>query len=476
MEDAGPTAGIIFLVLLFADMFLYGFGAAISNLNEKEVERRAEEDKDAKSRRLLKIISRPDRYVNMVQLIATLVNLVAGAVYLNLWVKIAEHFLRGAAEEWMLAMNVPSETMTVVFGVLAAVLSALALLYIFLTFGVLLPKRIAARMPEKWAYACIGPVSVLMKIFAPFTGFVSITVRGILFLLGMREDENESDVTEEEIINMVQEGFEQGVIEDSEAEMISNIFAYGDKQAQDIMTHRSNVVAIDGNMHLKDAIDFMLAGTNSRYPVYEENIDHIIGVLHLKDAMRYHREDASADGCIKDMEGLLREPHFVPRTKNIDELFEEMQSHKLQMVIVVDEYGQMDGLVAMEDILEEIVGNILDEYDEDTEYIEDKGNDEYIMEGKTPLEDLTERFGINFDGEEFETLNGFMIYRLDHIPEPGEEFDVDYQGYNFKILSVENKMIQSVLVTKLPEETPENETADISGERTEKHLEKHSEG
>jgi putative hemolysin len=476
MEDAGPTAGIIFLVLLFADMFLYGFGAAISNLNEKEVERRAEEDKDAKSRRLLKIISRPDRYVNMVQLIATLVNLVAGAVYLNLWVKIAEHLLRGAAEERMLAMNVPSETLTVVFGVLAAVLSALALLYIFLTFGVLLPKRIAARMPEKWAYACIGPVSVLMKIFAPFTGFVSITVRGILFLLGMREDENESDVTEEEIINMVQEGFEQGVIEDSEAEMISNIFAYGDKQAQDIMTHRSNVVAIDGNMHLKDAIDFMLAGTNSRYPVYEENIDHIIGVLHLKDAMRYHREDASADGCIKDMDGLLREPHFVPRTKNIDELFEEMQSHKLQMVIVVDEYGQMDGLVAMEDILEEIVGNILDEYDEDTEYIEDKGNDEYIMEGKTPLEDLTERFGINFDGEEFETLNGFMIYRLDHIPEPGEEFDVDYQGYNFKILSVENKMIQSVLVTKLPEETPENETADISGERTEKHLEKHSEG
>lgn len=476
MEDAGPTAGIIFLVLLFADMFLYGFGAAISNLNEKEVERRAEEEKDAKSRRLLKIISRPDRYVNMVQLIATLVNLVAGAVYLNLWVKIAEHLLRGAAEERMLAMNVPSETLTVVFGVLAAVLSALALLYIFLTFGVLLPKRIAARMPEKWAYACIGPVSVLMKIFAPFTGFVSITVRGILFLLGMREDENESDVTEEEIINMVQEGFEQGVIEDSEAEMISNIFAYGDKQAQDIMTHRSNVVAIDGNMHLKDAIDFMLAGTNSRYPVYEENIDHIIGVLHLKDAMRYHREDASADGCIKDMEGLLREPHFVPRTKNIDELFEEMQSHKLQMVIVVDEYGQMDGLVAMEDILEEIVGNILDEYDEDTEYIEDKGNDEYIMEGKTPLEDLTERFGINFDGEEFETLNGFMIYRLDHIPEPGEEFDVDYQGYNFKILSVENKMIQSVLVTKLPEEAPENETSDISGERTEKHLEKHSEG
>ena len=148
----------------------------------------------------------------------------------------------------------------------------------------------------------------------------------------------------------------------------------------------------------------------------------------------------------------------MPQTKNIDELFQDMQSRKLQMAIVVDEYGQTDGLVAMEDILEEIVGNIMDEYDEEQEYIEDKGNDEYIMEGKTPLEELEELFDISFDDVEFETLNGFMIYRLDRIPEPDEEFDVDYQGYNFKILAVQNKMIQSVLVTKLPEETVEEET------------------
>lgn len=457
MEDPGPMVGIIFFILLLADMFLYGFGAAISNLNEKEVERRAEEDKDVKSAKLLKIMGHPERYVSTVQLIAAFINMIAGAVYLNIWMRIVGHTLRRLAEAKLLSMSVPAGVLTVGFNVLAAVLSALALLYIFLTFGVLLPRKIATRMPEKWAYICVNFVSVLMKLLSPFTALESITVRTILFLFGVRGDENENDVTEEEIINMVQEGFEQGVIEDSEAEMISNIFAYGDKQAQDIMTNRSNVVAIDGNMHLKDAIDFMLAGTNSRYPVYEENIDHIIGVLHLKDAMRYHRQNDSVDGCIKDLEGLLREAHFVPKTKNLDELFEEMQSRKLQMVIVVDEYGQMDGLVAMEDILEEIVGNILDEYDEDTEYIEEKGNNEYIMEGKTPLEDLAERFGINFDGEEFETLNGFMIYRLDHIPEPDEQFDVDYQGYNFKILSVENKMVQSVLVTKLPETTESGE-------------------
>ena len=156
----------------------------------------------------------------------------------------------------------------------------------------------------------------------------------------------------------------------------------------------------------------------------------------------------------------MLEPVFVHRNKNIDELFRQMQAKKQQMVIVVDEYGQTDGLVAMEDILEEIVGNILDEYDEITEHIEEKGDDEYVIEGKTPLEELEERFGISFDDEEFETLNGFLISRLDKIPEPDEEFDVDYGGFNFRILKVENKMIQSVLVTRLPEAEPALEDSD----------------
>lgn len=463
MEEAGPGATIIFFVLLLADFFLYGFGAAITHLNVKEVERRAEEDRDRRSEKLLRIMRQPDRYVNMVQLTATLINVVAGAYYLNLWRLRLNAELLKLSEGRIDAVNASAETVSAVLGVLSIVISAAALLYIFLTFGVLLPKQIAVRVPESWAYACIGPVSVLMKILTPFTGLISVSVKGIMYLFGVRGGDSSGDVTEEEIINIVQEGFEQGVIEDSEAEMISNILAYGDKEAQDIMTHRSNVVAIDADMLLEDAIAFMLDGVNSRYPVFEENIDNIIGILHLKDALRYRKSNDGSACCIKDLTGLIREAYFVPQTKNIDELFEEMQSRKLHMVIVVDEYGQMDGLVAMEDILEEIVGNILDEYDEDTEYIEDKGNDEYVMEGKTPLEELTERFGIDFEDEEFETLNGFMIYRLDHIPEVGEEFDVDYHGYNFKILTVENKMIQSVLVTKLPEEMQE-EAADDKGE------------
>lgn len=453
MDDGGPTASImIYVVLLLVDMFFYGFGAALSSLNEKEIERRAEEDKDKKAIRLRAIIGHPAKYENTVQLIISLINVIIGAVHLILLLHVVADGLQFLTERQLGLTGIPAGVIMAV----AAVLSTVLLLYITLTLGVLLPKKLAVRNPERWAYVCIGPVSFIMKIFTPFIGLVNVTTAGILRLFGINGNTDGADVTEEEIISMVNEGHEQGLIQASEAEMISNIFEFGDKEAQDIMTNRKNIVAIDAETTLRNAITFMLEGKNSRYPVYEENIDHIIGILHLKDAMRFHVDDSRADCPLKELEGLMREPSFIPQTKNIDELFQEMQAEKLQMVIVVDEYGQTDGLIAMEDILEEIVGNILDEYDEDSENIEEKSEDEYIIEGKTPLEELEERFHISFEDETFETLNGFLISRLDKIPEPDEEFDVDYEGYNFRILSVENKMIQSVLVTRLPE-PPEEE-------------------
>lgn len=469
MDDSGPTASIIFfIVLLLIDMFFYGFGAAISSLNEKEVERRADEEKDKKSVKLKKIIDNPTEYVNTVQLITTLINVIIGAVHLGILLRSMVSGLKFLTENQLKLNVIPAEAVLAV----ASVLSTLVLLYITLTLGVLLPKKIAVRVPEKWAYFCITPVYFVTKLLYPFTGLVTATTNGILRVFGVNGKEDEIDVTEEEIISMVNEGHEQGLIQASEAEMISNIFEFGDKEAQDIMTHRNNIVAINAETSLKDAITFMLNGKNSRYPVFEENIDHIVGILHLKDALRFHGSLEKQDIPLRELEGLMREPCFVPQTKNIDELFREMQARKLQMVIVVDEYGQTDGLVAMEDILEEIVGNIMDEYDVESEYIEEKGKDEYVIEGKTPLEELEEKFGISFENEEFETLNGFLISRLDKIPEPDEQFDVDYKGYNFKILSVENKMIQSVLVTKLPEETKEDDEKHSAGIGLEETAEK----
>ncbi len=465
MDDSGPGANIVlYFVLLLVDVFFYGFGSALGALNRKEVERRAEEEKDKKSVRLNSILGNPTEYENTVELATTLVNVIMGAVHLALLLRLVNMGRQVVAENRLQLRGTPAGAIMAV----AAVLSTLLLLYITLTLGVLLPKKVAARIPDKWAYVCIGPVYFITRLLSPFMGLVTLTTKGILRIFGAGEKKDEADVTEEEIISMVNEGHEQGLIQASEAEMISNIFEFGDKEVQDIMTNRKHMVAIDADMVLQEAITFMLEGKNSRYPVYEENIDHIIGILHLKDAMRFHTDDDKLVTPLKELEGLMREPCFVPQTKNIDELFQEMQAEKLQMAIVVDEYGQTAGLVAMEDILEEIVGNILDEYDEDNEYIEEKGDDSYCVEGKTPLEELEERLGISFEEESFETLNGFLISRMDKIPEPDEEFDVDYRGYNFKILSVENKMIQSVLVTRLgqtEEEVQEEENPSKSGDR-----------
>ena len=309
MDMSGPVAIFLFFLLLLVDMFFYGFDAAIDNLNEKEILHKAEEEKDRRSMRLSEMISRPGIYINTVQLVITLINILMGAFYLNIWLQTIDKGLHVINVGGMSLENVP----TGVLSGIATVLSFIAMIYILLTFGVLIPRKMASRQPEKWAYACIDPIYIITRLLAPLTGLVNLTAKGILFLFGVRNNTDENDVTEEEIINMVQEGHEQGVIQASEAEMISNIFEYGDKEAQDIMTHRGSIVAIDGETKLKDAIASMLGGKNSRYPVYEENIDHIIGILHLKDAMRFHISDDKLDLPIAKLDGLLREPYFVPQ-------------------------------------------------------------------------------------------------------------------------------------------------------------------
>jgi putative hemolysin len=267
--------------------------------------------------------------------------------------------------------------------------------------------------------------------------------------LGIYGNDN-SDNVEEEIISMVNEGHEQGVLHETEAKMITNIFEFGDKEAKDIMTNRSNIVAVDKNTPLTIAMDNMLNEGKSRFPVYDENIDNIVGILHFRDAMRSYRFSENNNQPLGEIDGLIRDAMFIPETKNIADLFRLMQKSKTQMVIVVDEYGQTMGLIAMEDILEEIVGNIMDEYDEEEEHIEETENaDEYIIEGVTRLEELEERFGISFGEQEFDTLNGFLISKMDRIPENDEEFSIDIDGFTFKILAVENRMIKSVLVRKL---------------------------
>lgn len=259
---------------------------------------------------------------------------------------------------------------------------------------------------------------------------------------------HEDDVTEEEIKSMVNEGHEQGVLLASEAEMINNIFEFGDKEAKDIMTHRKNLIVIDGNLSYNDAVSFIIENSKSRYPVYLDDIDNIIGVLHIKDAFAFAQKNEVFRTSIKDIPNLIREVDFVPETLNIHTLFKMMQAKKSHMVIVVDEYGQTSGAVAMEDILEEIVGNIEDEHDEEETLIRQNPDGSYLMNGLASMPEVIELLGLPVGEDAFETLNGFLVSLLEKIPNDGETAQINMYGYDFNVLKVEDKMIREVLVRK----------------------------
>lgn len=273
------------------------------------------------------------------------------------------------------------------------------------------------------------------------------------------------DVTEEEIISMVNEGHEQGVLLASEAEMIHNIFEFGDKEAKDIMIHRKNIIALDGTKTFRQTLEFIKDNNYSRFPVYLDSIDNIIGVLHIKEILALSLDSSVYEMQIKDIKDIIREVDVIPETRNINTLFTMMQTAKSHMVIVVDEYGQTAGIVAMEDILEEIVGNIEDEHDDEEHTIEKQADGSYFMSGLASFEEVMEELAIEQTEEDFETLNGFLISLIDKIPNDNEVFSTTAYGYLFEILSVENKIIQQVRVTKLPEEN-----ADISHAMTEELL------
>lgn len=282
----------------------------------------------------------------------------------------------------------------------------------------------------------------------------------VVLLYGMKNNKKtldgilgNDDVTEEEIISMVREGHEQGTILASEAELIHNVFEFDDKEVKDIMTHRKNIVSLDGNMSFIDAIEFIIDTGKSRFPVYENDVDSVIGVLHIKDAFTFFEKNEVYRSSIKDIDGLIRPVDFIPETVNINDLFKKMQSKKSHLAMVVDEYGQISGLIAMEDILEELVGNIEDEHDEEENYIRKNDDETFIMDGMTEFSDVKEALSLPVDDDAYETLNGFIISLSDKIPEEGDKTVISAYGYRFSVMSVEDKVIKQVMIKKLaPEE------------------------
>lgn len=259
--------------------------------------------------------------------------------------------------------------------------------------------------------------------------------------------EEDSSLLENEIISMADEGRERGMLQESEVRMIHNIFGLNDTDAKDIMTHRKNMTAIDGRMTLAESLPLILEEGHSRFPVYLDDIDNLIGILHIRNILQTYLDESLREKPLCEIPDLLHSVFYIPETRSIDVLFREMQRDKNHIAVVVDEYGQTAGLVSMEDILEEIVGNIQDEYDKEEEMIVSCGEGRYIIQGFTPLSDIEEVLGVHIDDEDHETLNGFLISKLDRIPQKGEQAVVNSDGLKFQIMKVDNNAIQSVLVS-----------------------------
>lgn len=452
MEEGGSgSSGILwFALMLVLEMIFYGFSAAMQNRRGTEREDSGAGGEDAqeqtgrqkkKQERLAYMLEKHAAYATATQLGVVTINLLLGAFILY---RLNRYFSYLVSDQVRIFYGAIPIFYLRTLAVVVPVIVTVFLLYIIMTVGVMVPKKAAARHSEEWVNALVTPFYYYVRIVSPFCSLIFVSSRMVLHLFGVRDADDREDVTEEEILSMVSVGHEQGILHASEAEMITNIFEYGDKEAKDIMINRNNLIAIDGTMTPQEAAAFIVEAHNSRFPVYDETIDHIIGILHLKDVMRMQMNEKMRNRPIGKIKGLLREPRFITEKRKINDLFQVMQKEKIQMVIVIDEYGQTAGLVALEDILEEIVGNIQDEYDEDATYIKENGTDHYLIQGMMPLEELEEKLQISFEDEPFDTVNGFVISRLEHIPEVGEDFEFDYGGFCFRIMEVKDHMIQTV--------------------------------
>ena len=444
----GSIMPALVLILLFlpAQAVMSGFGAAVQRTGDAEIDQYPADERTKE--RLKAIMDRPGAFIECSQLLTMLGGSLAGVLFLMVFFR---HLLRGGTADARQAAA----------GAAAYILFLLAAL----VFGISLPKRLAERNSVSWAFRCLLPVRVIMALLLPVRIPVLLVAWPVFKLFGIDPEKQEENVTEEDIMSMVTEGHEQGVVEADEAEMITNIFQLNDKQASDVMVHRKNIIGIEAGTHLSDAVNFILKeGHNSRYPVYRGNIDNCLGVLHMKDALIRWYEGRFKEMKISDIPGLLRPALFIPETRALDNLFKEMQARKIHMVFVVDEYGQTAGIVTMEDILEEIVGNIVDEYDREEELFKPLSDGAFFMRGTIPLSEAEEAAGIPFTDEEkdeFDTLNGFLIAKLDRIPADGEKLTVEAHGFRFRILHTQNKVIRSVRVKKIPEEeTAEKDGAD----------------
>lgn len=430
---------LVLFILVLLNAFFAASEIALISLNDTKIKIQADEG-DKKAQLLVSLLSEPSKFLATIQIGITLAGFLASALA-------AENF---SGELVALIQRTGIAIPEAILKSGALLIITIVLSYFTLVLGELVPKRLAMKRPEPIANFVAQPIRILMIVTNPFVRFLTFSMNVIVSLLGVNPNEEDKAITEEEIRMMVDVGEEKGTIDESEKRMINNIFEFNNKVVTEIMTHRTDIVAVGHDVSLSEIITLINTEKYSRIPVYEEQIDNIIGIVHAKDIMTFVTQGGEAADF--EVNTIMRKPYFVPFSKRIDILLKEFQQHKTHMAIIIDEYGGTEGLATLEDLLEEIVGNIFDEDDEVEREIEHLSDGKWCVSGSADLDEVNERLGLDLPEDDYETLGGFFIGQLGHIPEKAQQQSVLYGGASFVVKSLDDRKIGKIIITKLTDD------------------------
>ena len=438
---------VILVLLILISGVLSSSEIALSSCNRNKVKMLADKG-DKNAIKLLGTMDKPQSFFATTQLYITFIAFFSGAY--------AASSFTAPIVEWVTRIGLPiSENVAepLVFILITAVLT-----YVSLILGELVPKRIAMQYSIPFVLKTLPFLRVLSVLALPFVKFLSVSSRFVLKLIGLKDKIPEAEVTKDEVRMIVESSSEHGHIAESEHGMIENIFNIDKLTAGDICTHRLDVVALPIDADFQTVVGMLTGEFYTRVPVYEESLDNIRGILYTKDVLRYMA--SKTDYSDFDIKILLREAYFVLFSKKADEMFQEMRKERINLAVVVDEYGGTMGIVSLGDLIEKIVGSIRDEYDADElPDIIPIGDNVFRVQGTTDLKAVQNHFDIQLPTDIYETLSGFLVGQLGYIPSEAEKPEISYNGLIFKIEGLQDKRIATVKVIKLAEENPEVENS-----------------
>ncbi len=443
------TQFIVLAILIFVNAFFAATEIAFISINDAKIEKQAKEG-NKKAKQIRKMLKEPSKFLATIQIGITLAGFLSSAFA-------ADAFADDLAP--VLQNLIPLGLS--VWKSISIIIITMILSYFSLVFGELVPKRLAMKNAEKIAFGTVKIVRAISIITAPFVKLLTASTNGISKLFGIGETD-EDTVTEEEIRMMVDVGEEKGSIEEEEKELINNVFEFNDKVVSEIMIHRKDIYAIDIESDINDILKELDEYKYSRIPVYEDNIDNIVGLLFIKDLIA----NVNKKEKVK-ISNLMREAYFVSEGKQINELFRDLQRNKHQIAIVLDEYGGTAGLVTMEDILEELVGNIFDEYDEEEKDYEKLDDNTYLISGSVSIHDLRKILNVQIPDGEYDTLSGYLIEKLGRIPSDDEKPIIETERVTYKIEDYEDKRILWVKACRNNIKEVEQESEDSDEETDE---------